>query len=331
MAALSDFSAQDVANWGREVLQAEALALSATAARIGPSFAEAVQTVLGRQGKVVVSGLGKSGHVARKIASTLSSTGTAACFLHPSEALHGDFGLLQSCDTLVAVAYGGETSEVLEVARFARRIGAPVIAITGGMTSTLAQLAHIVFDASVEREADPLNLAPTSSSTVAMALGDAFAASLMRARGFSPQDFASLHPGGRLGRRLSLVRDHMHPTDRLPRLLPTADFHSVLEAVTVENIGIAAVTDTQGRLIGAISDGDLRRALLKHGAQALASNAGDLMSRQPRTIAATTLAIDAVSMMNGLGISRVFVVSCTGDVLPLGLVRLQDLLAAKIL
>ena len=331
MAPLGGPSDQEVASWGQEVLQSEAMALSTAASRVGPSFAEAVRTVLIRPGKVVVSGLGKSGHVARKIASTLSSTGTAACFLHPSEALHGDFGLLQASDTLVAVAYGGETAEVLEVARFARRIGAPVIAITGGLSSSLAQLAHLVFDASVEREADPLNLAPTSSSTVSMALGDAFAAALMRARGFSPADFASLHPGGRLGRRLSLVRDHMHPTDKLPRLLASADFHSVLEAVTVDNIGIAAVTNADGDLIGAISDGDLRRALLKLGAQALACQAGDLMSRKPRTIAAGTLAIDAVSVMNGQGISRIFVVGQAGDLQPLGLLRLQDLLAAKIL
>jgi arabinose-5-phosphate isomerase len=318
----------ELVGWGRRTLESEAGALSEASARLGPAFAAACRAVLSSSGKVVLTGLGKSGHVARKIASTLSSTGTSAFFLHPTEALHGDFGMLRDGDCLVAIAYGGETTEVLEVARFARRIGSSVIGITGAPASTLARLSHHVLDGRVEREADPLNLAPTCSSTVAIALGDALAVTLMRARGFSQGDFASLHPGGSLGRRLSLVRDHMQTRERLPTVAPGADFHAVLEAVTKHNFGIVAVLDADGRLAGAISDGDLRRALLRLGGTALSVFAADLMSKSPKTIADTSLAIDAVHTMNEQKITRLFVQA--GEEL-VGLVRLQDLLDAKIL
>lgn len=317
--------------WGREAMAAEAQALSDSALRMNEAFAGAVQTMLQSAGKVVVTGLGKSGHVGRKIASTLSSTGTSAAFLHPSEALHGDFGMLQKSDCLLAIAYGGETHEVVEVAKFARRLGIPVIALTGKAESSLAQLATFVMDAHVSREADPLNLAPTCSSTVTMALGDALAVSLMRARGFGHGDFAFLHPGGSLGRRLSRVGDHMHSGTSLPRLEVDADFHTVLKAVTVDNFGIAAVIDGQGHLVGAISDGDLRRSLLALGAGALECRAADLMSPKPKVIKESALALDAVRQMNEAKISRLFVVDHQDDHLVKGLVRLQDLLIAKIL
>ncbi|MEN9833882.1 MAG: hypothetical protein RL011_75 [Pseudomonadota bacterium] len=321
----------DFEHWGQEVLAVEAKALDLASTRIGRSFSGAVGTVLASKGKVIVTGLGKSGHVGRKVAATLSSTGTSAMFLHPSEALHGDFGAIQTGDCLLAIAYGGETHEVLEVARFARRVGVPIIALTGRLDSSLAKLAHHLIDASVLKEADPLNLAPTSSSTVAMALGDALAVALMRARGFTPQDFASLHPGGSLGRRLSLVRDHMFAGASLPRVGVGADFHRVLECVTQDNVGIVAVVDDQDCLIGAISDGDLRRALLRLDAAALQCKAQELMSPMPKTITDRSLAIDAVSMMNEYSISRLFVLSEDHPGQLSGLVRLQDLLAAKIL
>jgi len=317
--------------WGKQVLVAEASALELASKRIGSSFSGAVSTILASKGKVIVTGLGKSGHVGRKVAATLSSTGTSSMFLHPSEALHGDFGAIQSGDCLIAIAYGGETHEVLEVARFARRVGVPIIALTGRGDSSLGTLAHHLLDASVVKEADPLNLAPTSSSTVAMALGDALAVALMRARGFTPQDFASLHPGGSLGRRLSLVRDHMFSGASLPKVGIHADFHRVLECVTQDNVGIVAVVDDQDYLIGAISDGDLRRALLRLDASALLCNAGQLMSPKPKTIGDKSLAIDAVAMMNQYSISRLFVLSEDQPGRLSGLVRLQDLLAAKIL
>jgi arabinose-5-phosphate isomerase len=316
--------------WGRETLELEGRALAKATTRLGEPFARAVRAMLEAQGKVIVTGLGKSGHIARKLASTLSSTGTSAFFLHPTEGLHGDFGMIQPQDCLVAIAFGGETNEVLEVSRYARRVGIPVVAITGKLESTLARLAHIVVDGSVEREADPLGLAPTCSSTVALALGDALAVSLMRARGFTTGDFAALHPGGSLGRRLSLVRDHMHTGERLPKVAESTDFHEILAAVTRQNFGIVAVTSGD-KLLGAISDGDLRRALLKSGGGALAMKAKDLMSREPKTTFDTTLAIDALTFMSNRQITQLFVVTREAPTQLVGIVRLHDLLAAKIL
>lgn len=317
--------------YGRRCLESEAKALNAGAQKLGRSFAEACKAILGCGGKVVTTGLGKSGHVARKIASTLSSTGTSAFFLHPTEALHGDFGMLQKNDCLLALAFGGETPEVLEVARYARRIGIPVIAITGQPDSSLGTLAHFVLDGGVPAEADPLNLAPTCSSTLAIGLGDAIAVSLMEARGFKANDFASLHPGGSLGRRLSLVKDHMHTGDRLPKVDPAADFHKVLEAVTAGSFGIVAVLKPNGELQGAISDGDLRRLLLNKGGEALKARASEMMTLSPKTIPQAALAIDAVRVMNERQITQLFVVESQDLPKLVGIVRLHDLLAAKIL
>lgn len=327
----SGYSAKDLVEWGQETLAAESKALADGAKKVGDAFAGAVQAILASSGKVIVTGLGKSGHVARKIASTLSSTGTSAFFLHPSEALHGDFGMMQRSDCLIAIAYGGETHEVLEVCRFARRIGVPVIGITGNLESTLARLSQFLIDSRVEKEADPLNLAPTTSSTMAVALGDAFAVTLMRARGFSKGDFASLHPGGSLGRKLSLVKDHMHTGENLPRTHEHADFHEVLSGVTAHNFGIVAITNQAGDLVGAVSDGDLRRALLKLGAKALTCTAKDLMSANPKVIAEGVLALDALTLMNDKRVTQLFVTQDVNSRKPTGIVRLHDLLAAKIL
>ncbi len=318
-------------SWGQEALQIEAAAIIAGADRLGDDFVSAIQGILSCQGKLIVTGLGKSGHIARKVASTLSSTGTSSFFLHPTEALHGDFGMLQPKDWLLAIAYGGETAEVLEVCRFARRIGVPIVAITGRKESTLATLANFVIDVRCEREADSLNLAPTSSSTLSMAAGDAIAVTLMRARGFSEFDFAALHPGGSLGRKLSLVKDHMKPKESLPLVTADADFHKVLEIVTARNFGIAGVVTASGDLIGAVSDGDLRRALLRSGADALRANASQLMSKAPKTVTNDTLAIDALTLMNEKQITQLFVVASKDTKAPTGIVRLHDLLAAKIL
>ena len=326
----TDFSKQ-YRSWGQEALKIEAAAIIAGADRLGDDFVSAIEGILSCQGKLVVTGLGKSGHIARKVASTLSSTGTSSFFLHPTEALHGDFGMLQPKDWLLAIAYGGETAEVLEVCRFARRIGVSIVAITGKKDSSLAALANYVIDVSCEREADSLNLAPTSSSTLSMAAGDAIAVTLMRARGFSEHDFAALHPGGSLGRRLSLVKDHMKPKESLPLVTENVDFHKVLEIVTARNFGIAGVVNLSGELIGAVSDGDLRRALLKSGAAALSAHAGQLMSKAPKTVTNDTLAIDALTLMNEKQITQLFVVASKDTKTPTGIVRLHDLLAAKIL
>jgi arabinose-5-phosphate isomerase len=310
----------------RQVLQAEAMALEAAQSRLGEAFVQAVATILQAPGKVVVCGLGKSGHVGRKIAATLASTGTSAFFLHPAEALHGDLGMLTPADCLLAIAFGGETPETLEVAKYARRHHIPVLALTGKTGSSLAQLADWVLDGSVEREACPLNLAPTSSTTLAMALGDALAVALMKARGFQERDFALYHPSGSLGRKLSLVRDHMR--EDLLVLKPDDDFLRILEVVTAHNYGIAAVVEDQ-QLIGAITDGDLRRALIQQESKVFGSTAEELMSRQPKRVADNLLAVDALQLMEDHRISALFVENAESKRLQ-GIVRMYDLLEAKV-
>lgn len=312
--------------WGRQVLIDEGQALAMAAGRLGASFEAAVERMKTLKGKVVVSGLGKSGHVGRKVAATFASTGTAAFFLHPSEALHGDLGMLQQSDILLLIAFGGETRETLEVAKFAKRHSIPIIAITGKAESSLAQLATYVLDGGVDREACPLNLAPSSSTTVAMALGDALAIALMRARGFSEIDFAQFHPEGSLGRQLSLVSDHMQKD--LLELHESDSMSRVLEVITARNYGIAAVFGADGGLLGVITDGDLRRALLSKQGAVFRETAADLMSRHPKTIGPHRLALDAVKLMEDNRVTSLFVVDQQQKVL--GLIRMHDLLRAKI-
>lgn len=312
--------------WGRRALLDESSALVEAAQRLGPSFCEAVDRILHLEGKVVVSGLGKSGHVGRKIAATFASTGTAAFFLHPSEALHGDLGMVQAQDILLLIAFGGETRETLEVANFGKRHNIPVIAISGKPQSSLAKAATVFLDGSVSREACHLNLAPTSSTTVAMALGDALAVALMRARGFKEKDFAQFHPDGSLGRQLSLVRDHMR-RDMLA-LSVEDSISRVLEVITAHNYGIAAVYDKNQQLIGVITDGDLRRALLDKKEKVFDLKAVDLMTKSPKTISPGHLAVDAVKVMEDYRVTSLFVVD--DKELVTGLIRMHDLLAAKI-
>ncbi len=316
----------EIISFGKSVLQLESAELIRTADGLDDSFAKAVKVVLSSEGKVIVSGLGKSGHIGRKIAATLSSTGTPSFFLHPGEALHGDLGVLEARDVLIAIAYGGETSETIEVTRFARRNGLNIIVLTGKPQSTLAQLGDIVLDGSIYREACPLQLAPTSSTTVAIALGDALAATIMQCRGFSNQDFAQFHPGGSIGRRLSLVQDHLKKN--LLTLQQEDDFARVLELITSHNLGIAAVINENNQPIGAITDGDLRRGIIRMRDEVFLARANDLMSYGPKTIVVTALAVEAVKLMENHSISSLFVVDDKGILL--GLVRMYDLLAAKI-
>jgi arabinose-5-phosphate isomerase len=311
-------------------LEVESQCVAKAAASLGLDFERLCDAILEARGKVITTGLGKSGFIARKLASTLASTGTPAFYLHPSEAMHGDFGIIQKDDVLVAIAYGGETAEVNEVAKYCRRLKIPVAAITGKLDSTLASMADFAIDGSVSREACPLNLAPTSSALVAMALGDALGVALMEARGFTANDFANLHPAGSLGRRLSRVRDHMHPRENIPVVTPGDDFHHVLEAVTKGNFGIAAVISVDGHLLGSVSDGDVRRHLLKSGARALAAKVSDFMKSAPRVVKPDMLAIDAVTMMESNQITSLFVVEPGLESRLAGLVRMHDLLAAKI-
>lgn len=317
---------EKIVEWGRSVIQVESDALNNTADLLDENFAHAVSIMRDVSGKVVVTGLGKSGHVGRKISATFASTGTPSFFLHPAEALHGDLGMMGDGDCLLAIAFGGETSETVEVAKYARRIGSKVIVLTGKTSSSLANLADVVLDGSVKSEACPHNLAPTCSTTVAMVLGDAIAVSLMRSRGFEANEFANYHPGGSLGRKLSLVKDHA-------RSMPTSlslddEFKTVLDVVTTNNYGIAAVFGYKGELIGAISDGDLRRGMLSRREEVFSTKASDFVSGYPHVISYTALAVDAVVYMEKHSISSLFVVGKTDEVL--GLVRMYDLLAAKI-
>lgn len=315
----------------KSTLDIESKALIATSSKLNESFVGAVQHVLNGSGKVVVTGLGKSGHVGRKIAATLASTGTPSFFLHPAEALHGDLGVLQQQDTLLAIAFGGETEEVLAVAKHAKRMNVKIIAIAGKQNSTLAKLSDFFIDGAVEREVCPHNLAPTTSTTVAMALGDALAMSLMNTRHFSETDFAKFHPSGALGRRLSTVSDHMkHLGESLPTVRAETSFHEVLEAVTKKNYGVVPVLDRDDKILGIVSDGDIRRALLLQGSAVLQSNAAAIMTKNPRTIDVDSLAIEAFKKMEEAQITSLVVVDSKTSNQLVGLIRMHDLLAAKI-
>ncbi len=313
----------------RRVLTEEEQSLRRTREALGETFERAVaqfQKSLARGGRVIVTGMGKSGHIGSKIASTLASTGTSAFFLHPTEALHGDFGMISKDDALLAIAYGGETKEVLSAVQFAKRQGIPVVAITGALGSSLAREADLVLDGSVPREADHLGMVPTSSALVALALGDALASVLMKERGFTREHFARLHPGGLLGRKLSAVEELMHPRSGLISVGQESSFHEILKAVAHRNFGIVPVLGEGHRLLGCITDGDLRRALITHGAQALDKRARELMHPNPRTVPPQERVMEGLALMEQVSITSLFVVAVDSGQL-LGLLRLHDILA----
>ncbi|MCX6119512.1 MAG: KpsF/GutQ family sugar-phosphate isomerase [Proteobacteria bacterium] len=324
-------SSSELINIAKKGLVAEADAIKEASTKISDDFYSIVQSIATIRGKVVVSGLGKSGHVARKVAATLASTGTSSVFLHPSEALHGDLGVLTDQDALLAIAFGGETSEVVNVAKHAKRLGCFVASITGKLDSSLAKLSDKVIDGSINREVCPLNLAPTASTSVAMALGDALAISLMYQKGFTEVDFASLHPGGTLGRKLSMVSDHMREINLTSdAVFETSDFYSVLAAVTKNNFGIVPVLSSDHKLIGAISDGDIRRAIQKLGSGGLQMTASQFMTQKPKTVEAHVLALDAFSLMEKNQITSLFVLQDDKSKELVGIIRMHDLLAAKV-
>ena len=256
---------EKILSWGKECLSIESEALRFASEKLeDKNFASAITAVLNTNGRLAVTGLGKSGHVGRKISSSLASTGTSSFFLHPSEALHGDLGMLNENDILLAIAFGGETSEVLSVVSYAKRLNMKIIAITGKLDSTLASLSDFVLDGSVEKEACPNNLAPTSSSTLALALGDAIMVSLMKARGFQREDFAQFHPGGSLGKALARVRDYMVGMEEVKFISPSSSFSEITSGLSSNNLGIVGVKDENGTFSGCITDGDIRRAFIEH-------------------------------------------------------------------
>lgn len=313
----------------RATFDIEAAAVLGLKARVGQSFVEAVRRILALQGRVVVMGMGKSGHVGRKIAATLASTGTPAMFVHPAEASHGDLGMVTAADVVLAISNSGESNELDAILPVLKRLGVPLIAMTGGATSSLARHADLVLDSGVEKEACPLNLAPTASTTAQMALGDALAVALLDARGFGAEDFARSHPGGALGRKLlTHVADVMRQGSAVPQVSPQAGITELMRAMSVQGFGAAAVMNAQGRAEGIFTDGDLRR-LIEAGADLRGIRAADVMHRGPRTIRQDALAVEAAELMEQHGITRLFVVDAEGRLA--GALNTTDLMRAKVI
>ena len=319
-------SALDLA---RKVLAIEADAVSALASRLDERFLDAIGLILACRGRVVVSGVGKSGHIARKIASTMASTGTPAFFLHAAEAGHGDLGMITRDDVVLALSNSGQTDELLTIIPLIKRQGAKLIAVTGNAESALAREADVHLDARVAQEACPLNLAPTASTTAALALGDALAVALLDARGFNEQDFARAHPGGALGRKLlTHVSDVMRTGEDIPSVPETASFFDVLLEMSRKGMGMAAVFDSGRKVVGIFTDGDLRRTL-ERKPDLRPLRVTDIMKRDPRTIAPHKLAAEAVELMERYKISQLLVVSDAGELV--GALNTHDLLHAKVI
>jgi arabinose-5-phosphate isomerase len=311
------------------VLAIEADAVRALIARLDERFLAAVSLIHDCRGRVIVSGIGKSGHIARKIASTLSSTGTPAYFVHAAEASHGDLGMIQRDDVFIGISYSGESDELLQILPLVRRQGARLIAIAGNAQSTLAREADVFLDAGVAQEACPLNLAPTASTTAALALGDALAVTLLQARGFSAQDFARSHPGGSLGRRLlTHVSDVMRSGADVPKVTERATLKEAILEMSRGRIGMTAVLDATGRVCGIFTDGDLRRALAQIS-DVGAARVAEVMSARPRSIRPEALAAEAVQIMDTHKVNQLLVVDARGELV--GALNMHDLLRAKVL
>jgi len=307
----------------RKVLQTEASAILALVPRLDERFARAVTLLHECKGRVILTGMGKSGIICQKIAATLASTGTPAFFLHPAEAIHGDLGVVRSDDVVLALSYSGETGEVLRLLETIRRLGATLIAITGKPSSTLAKAADVALDCSVTEEACPLNLVPTASTTAALALGDALAMSLLTEKGFMEEDFAHLHPGGELGKKLMRVESVMHRGDDCPMVRANASLRDVIYEMSSKKLGMTCVVDERNRLLGIITDGDLRRHM-SQPAGLFDRNAEDLMTRNPVVVDGSMLAAEALNIMEGRKITSLVIVSGADRTLA-GVVHLHDL------
>ncbi|MGE0497297.1 MAG: SIS domain-containing protein [Ramlibacter sp.] len=323
------FDADRALRLAQETFDIEAAAVLGLKARTGEAFARAVQRMLGVRGRVVVMGIGKSGHIARKVAATLASTGTPAMFVHPAEASHGDLGMIKPIDLVLAISNSGEVDEVTTLLPVIKRLGAALIAITGNAGSTLARHADIVLDSSVEKEACPLQLAPTASTTAQMALGDALAVALLDARGFRAEDFARSHPGGALGRKLlTHVSDLMRSGDAVPRVGPQASFSELMREMSAKGLGASAVVDDTHAVLGIFTDGDLRR-LIEKGVDLRTVTAREVMYSNPRTIRQDALAVEAVELMELNRITSVLVTDAAGKLC--GALNTNDLMRAKVI
>jgi arabinose-5-phosphate isomerase len=309
---------------GKRVLEIEARAVQALVTRLDSKFGQAVDLLAQCKGKVVVSGMGKSGLIGQKIAATLASTGTSAFFLHPAEGVHGDLGMLARKDALIAISNSGETTELLQLLPYVERMGIPVIGLTGRMNSTLAKHCDVALDVSVAEEACPMGLAPTASTTAALALGDALAVALLQKRGFNEEAFAQFHPGGTLGRRLLVkVKDLMHTGSELPKVEESVAGTTAMLEMTAKKLGMTTVVDQTGKLAGIVTDGDLRR-FIQRGGDFTRATASELATRTPKTIGPDDLAAKAVEMMERFSITTLVVIE--GDRNIRGVIHLHDLL-----
>ncbi len=314
---------------GREVIQLEAEALQTLATRLDRQFAEACRLVLACQGRIIVTGMGKSGHIGGKIAATLASTGTPAFFVHPGEASHGDLGMITAADIVLAISNSGETAEILTILPIIKRMGVKLIALVGKTDSSLARQADAILYAGVEKEACPHNLAPTASTTAALAIGDALAVTLLKSRGFTREDFARAHPAGSLGRRLLLyVSDIMHTGAAIPKVGEDASLREALLEMTGKGLGMTGVVNRDGALVGILTDGDLRRVLAR-GVDVYKAGIAEVMTRSPKTTRADRLAVEIVQLMQTLKINGLFVVDDKNHVL--GALNMHDLFRAGII
>lgn len=313
----------------REVLHIEAAAVLALTQRIDENFLQALNIILACEGRVIVSGMGKSGHIARKIAATLSSTGTPAYFVHPAEASHGDLGMITANDVFIALSYSGESQELLTIVPVIKRQGARLISLTGNPRSSLAEAADAHLDAAVDKEACPLGLAPTASTTAALALGDALAVALLDAKGFGEEDFARSHPGGSLGRRLlTHVRDIMHSDKGVPAVNQNATLAEAVLEISCKGLGMTAIVDDARQVLGIYTDGDLRRTLEKR-VDFATTTISSVMSRNPRSIKPDALAAEAVQIMEQYNISQMLVIDSNNKLV--GALNMHDLLRAKVI
>jgi arabinose-5-phosphate isomerase len=329
VSAPSTFDPERALQLARDTLEIEARALIGLKARQGPGFTRACQAILACRGRVVVMGMGKSGHVGRKIAATLASTGTPALFVHPGEASHGDLGMVTGGDVVLAISNSGESDELTTIIPAVKRIGVTLVAMTGRADSSLALHADVVISSEVEQEACPLNLAPTASTTAQLALGDALAVALLDARGFREEDFARSHPGGALGRKLLMhVRDLMRSGDAVPSVGPRTPFTDMLREMTGKGLGFTAVADRDGRVLGIFTDGDLRR-LIEKGGDLRVLTAQEVMHPGPKLVRADALAVDAAALMEQHRITGVLVVDEAGRLC--GALNSNDLMRAKVI
>ena len=326
------FTPQRALALARETLDIEARAVMAVGDRLGATFVQAVLMLLACKGRVVVMGMGKSGHIGRKISATLASTGTPAMFVHPAEASHGDLGMITAGDAVLAISNSGESDELTAILPLIKRMEVPLVAITGRADSTLGRHADVVLDAAVDKEACPHNLAPTASTTAQLALGDALAVALLDARGFKPDDFARSHPGGSLGRRLlTHVRDVMRSGDELPRTAPDDDLMTLMREMSAKGLGMSAVVGGDGQLLGVFTDGDLRRLIEKsgNGPDLRSLRAREVMHANPRTVQAEELAVSAAGLMEAHRITSLLVVDEAGRLV--GALNSNDLMRAKVI